>query len=516
MQFRTPIYYSEIFETKPGETEINQLLVQFEKTSAFFTLATINSLLSFYDRSKKNASVVQGYLCANFTDENLFERIINKFPNDLMADRPIFHRWQLLALMKRVLQNDNAGGLNTELDAKARHKLGEVCLIQNDVLFPEELNERLEQATNDGLEPNLSELFLQLIAGFELFNPAEELYAVVRSDEFYKIFERHSSKYKFSDGESVLERFTRLTGLNLRHYLWMIFCLCVVYKYETKSLEELLQNPAKRNISKKNLFSNTTLPETEVNAFFRLLATDITTLSEEVQTSINKGNTISDYEFTSFRTYPLYFLDDEQDIVSVIDFTFLTEKLSAGIFHTISNSIREGENDWRTFSSFWGRVFEEYVNDRLREAFPLSSQRLYANPFFDRINEEAFDSVIDYGDSLVVMEHKGTYLTIAEKYSGKRDLFLKGIEKNIGKGVRQITKKLATLFTGLNPDTFSQRDETGAQALYSFDIQDLGRVKKIYPIIIAAITPIKSAAIPAHTAYREFFIPTLPKYKARI
>lgn len=485
MQFRIPIYYSEIFGINLGEEGLGEILAQFEKTSTFQTLAAINSLLSFYDRDKNTAGDVQDFLFANFTDEGLYEMVKKKFPHEQMANRPIFHRWQLLALMKRILCKEVEGLLNPDVDAAARYKLGEACLIQNDVLNPEELNRRLEEATNKDLASTLSELFLQLIVSFELFNPAEDMYAIARSDEFCNLLERRSLEYKFSNGESVPERFAKLTGLSLRHYLWMIFCVCVVYKYESKSLPKLLEEPAKRNIRKSTIFSNTNLSQEEVNAFFRLLATDITTFGELMRSSSGKPKINQDYEYTAFRTYPLYYLDDKQDVLSVIDFTFLTEKLSAGVFHTISNSIRENENkDWHTFSGFWGKIFDEYVNDRLREAFPLWSQRLYTNPFFDRMNEEAFDSVIDYGDSLIVMEHKGTYLAIAEKYSGQSDLFLKGIEKNIGKGIKQLAEKLAIVFADSTPDTFSQRDASGATILFGFSNKDSGRVEKIYPIII--------------------------------
>lgn len=485
MLSRLPIYYSDIYETKPEESELNELLAQFDGLSTFRLLAMINTLLSFFDRTEERARYVQGFLFQNLTTEDLFERVKKKFPTSAMTQRPIFHRQQLLALMKRVLLKEQEGELNPNDDLVARHKLGEACLLQNELLDNEDHNKRLEHAAVVGEEDILTELFAQLLFTVELSNPADVLYAIVRSDEFCKILERRSCEFKFSNGESILDRFTRLTGLKLHRYIWMFFCLCIVYLNESESLEELINDPAKFNVSKATVFSNTSLSEEEVNAFFHQIATNPATIIEMLRNTNTKVSLVSDYDFTAFRTYPLYYVNEQQDIASPIDFTFLTEKLSAGVFHTISNSIRTEDNkDWHSFSGFWGMVFDEYVNDRLRTLFPLIAQRFYSNPFLDRANQEAFDSVIDYGDSLVVMEYKGTYLTLDAKYSGQADALLAGIGKNLGKGVKQIAAKLEAIFNSAEHDTFSQRDNSNEHKLYTFGSQDLNRVRKIYPVMV--------------------------------
>lgn len=485
MPSRLPINYSDVYETRPGESDLNELLAQFDSLSTFRLLAMINTLLSFYEKTEERARYVQGFLFQNLTTEDLFERVKKKFPNSAMTQRPIFHRQQLLALMKRILLKEPEGEFNPNDDIEARHKLGKACLLQNELLDNEEHNKRLEQATVAGEEAVLTELFTQLLFTVELSNPADVLHSIVRSDEFCKILERRSSEFKFSNGESILDRFTRLTGLKLHRYIWMVFCLCIVYLSESESLEELINNPAKFNVSKASVFSNTDLSEEEVNAFFHQIATNLTTIIEMLRNTNARVPLVSDYDFTAFRTYPLYYVNEQQDIASTIDFTFLTEKLSAGVFHTISNSIRTEDNkDWHPFSGFWGMIFDEYVNDRLRTLFPLIAQRFYSNPFLDRANEEAFDSVIDYGDSLVVMEHKGTYLTLDAKYSGQTDTLLAGIGKNMGKGVRQIADKLEAIFNPAEHDTFSQRDGSNEHKLYTFGNQDLNRVRKIYPVMV--------------------------------
>ena len=476
-----PIYYSDFFDSGHGEAELSDLLAPFQKAPTFRLLAMLNTLLSFYSTDEDNAREVQGFLFANLTDEELYKRVQLKFPNDKMTRRPIFHRQQLLALMKRVLLKDAEGELDPNHDKDARYRLGLACLMQNDLLNNEEQTKRLEEAKAEGEEAVLSELFAQLIVTAELFNPAEVMHAVVRSDEFFNILERRSEEFRFSNGESVLDRFRRITGLELRRYLWMVFGLCIAYKSESEDLKGLIDNPGKFNINKSTIFANTDLSEEEIRLFFDQMASDLAKITEELRNPKGRVPLIPDYDLLAFRTYPLYQVGEQGDVFSTIDFTFLTEKLSAGVFYAIGNSVRTEENkDWHTFSGFWGNVFEDYVNDRLRDYFPMTSQRFYANPFFDKAEEEAFDGVIDYGNSLVVMEHKGTYLTLDAKYSGQLDELIKGLSLNIAKGVVQIADKLEATFKSGEHETFTQRGETPL----AFRDEDIKRVRKIYPVII--------------------------------
>jgi hypothetical protein len=60
------------------------------------------------------------------------------------------------------------------------------------------------------------------------------------------------------------------------------------------------------------------------------------------------------------------------------------------------------------------------------------SNRLYANTYFKKKKNrsiEVSDSVLDYGDSLILIEHKGGYLSLEEKYSDDVDELLKGVAK---------------------------------------------------------------------------------------
>jgi len=485
MPIRMPICFSDVYDRKPDTDELRQLLQPYSKIPTFRMIAMLNTLLSFYDGDEEQAKRIQGFFLQNLTDEDLFERLKQKFSNESVTRRPVFHRQQFLVLMKDLLLKEEDGERDPNLDVASRHDLGKACLMVNDRLNNEEQNRRLEQLSDSDEEAVLSELFVQLLVGAELYNPADVVHSVVRSDEFFRIIERRAAKFNFSNGETIQQRFHRITGLGLRRYFWLMFCLCVVYKHESEDLEGLMQDPGKFNIAKGQVFAKTNLTADEISRFFAQTASDLTSLTELIKAERGRVPLLGDYDFVPMRTYPLYDLSQEHGTVSTIDFTFLTEKLSAGIFHDISNSIRRERNrDWHTFSGFWGNVFEEYVNDRWRDLYPLETRSFYASPYLDQKNEEVFDGAIDYGEALVVMEYKGTYLTLDAKYSGNLETLMEGIALNVGKGVEQIVNGLQAVFgVGAN-DTFSQRGQDRRDIVYSFGIGDIKRVKVVYPVIV--------------------------------
>lgn len=485
MPIRMPICFSDVYDRTPDEAELDQLLQPLCRIPTFRMIAMLNTLLSFYDDNEEQAKRIQGFLLQNLTDEELFERLRQKFPNESVTRRPVFHRQQLLVLMKRLLLKSEEGECDPNADVESRYVLGKACLIVNDLLNNEEQNRRLEQLSEANEEAVLSELFVQLLVAAELYNPADVLHSVVRSDEFFRIIDRRAAEFQFSNGETIQQRFSRLSGIELRRYFWLIFCLCVVYKHESEDLEGLMRNPGKFNVAKSSVFAKTNLTPDEIERFFGHATIDLVTLTKLVKEQRGRVPLMFEYDVTPMRTYPLYDVSQEHGTVSPMDFTFLTEKLSAGVFHDISNSIRREKNkDWHTFSGFWGNIFEEYVNDRWRDAFPLKTQRFYASPYLDRTNEEVFDGVLDYGEALVVMEYKGTYLTLDAKYSGDLEKLMEGIALNVGKGVEQIASGLHAVFGEGANDTFSERGKNLSDVVYSFGHNDIKRVKVVYPVII--------------------------------
>lgn len=477
MPIRSPIYFSELYGDEPSEDDVKKKINQFANVPTVQLLAMINTFLSFYRHDEEEkANYVQGFLIQNFASEEVRKRL----PKDI-KDRLFFHRQQLLFLIKKLLLKDTDGKQDPNHEVDARYELGLTCLMINDLLNNKEQTEKLEALKDENEEAILSELFVQLIGSSELSNPADVMHSIVRSEEFFNIFQRRKEEMKFKNDQTVTERFREVTGLDLQQYLWMTFCLCVVYEFASEKPEDLIENPGKFNIDVNTIFAKTDLSDDSVRAFFKTATTNINGLIETLRKA--SGPMLPELEFTAFRTYPLFYLNEAQTVATTLDFQFITDKLSAGVFHSILNSIKvEGNKDWHSFTGFWGMVFQDYVNDRLREVFPLNGERFYSSPILTKENQEAFDGAIDYGNALVVIEYKGTYLTREAKYSGQLETLMEGINKNVGKGVTQLADGIEKVFGTNQQDNFSQ--QTGGKVVYTFGKEDVKRVKKIYPVII--------------------------------
>lgn len=101
--FATPILYSDLTGGRPTEAEADAILAAFRRKPTFLMLAMINALISFRQREADRANYVQGFLFSNLIEDELFERAKRKFARHRMEERPLFHRQQLLTIMRRVL-----------------------------------------------------------------------------------------------------------------------------------------------------------------------------------------------------------------------------------------------------------------------------------------------------------------------------------------------------------------------------------------------------------------------------
>ena len=148
-KMRLPIYFSDLTDQVPTENQIDELISSFERNPTFLMLAMLNSFLSFYEQDDRQAyTYLQGVLFTNLTDHELFKRAQQKFPNEEMGSRPMFHRQQMLVLLKKILLVAEANGEhnpNSPDNKEARYALGKLALMTNDVLNPKDQQTRLSE-----------------------------------------------------------------------------------------------------------------------------------------------------------------------------------------------------------------------------------------------------------------------------------------------------------------------------------------------------------------------------------
>lgn len=360
----------------------------------------------------------------------------------------------------------------------------------SDLLFPEEQDENLNAAAGDR-ERVGDELMAQMLFQFELYHVPDVYQAVARNNEYFEIFERRAAEFRFSDEQTLGEKFALLTGLEITRYLRMYFSIWVLHNsLQNSDPLQINANPGIINFDEERVFALMDLRPEERELFFRAVVKPLATLIEGVKRDAS-SNRKWQFDFTTFRNHPLVHNSDAKRGFTCIAYPFLIEKLASGVYHTILNSWPEKHPDRALFQAYWGKVFEQFANDRLRDGYPASTlvNRFYPNPFFRRRRSgslrEISDAIVDYGDTLVLIEHKGGYLSLDEKYSGDVSKLLKGVADKFGKAIKQLSRSIENLFheNGSTRDSFGQVDEEGRWQ-ETLSVDELRRVRRVYPVLV--------------------------------
>jgi hypothetical protein len=486
-----PISYSELYGTRPTEDQLVELISSFKTEPTFISLAMWNLMISLFEGHREKYKFLQGFFIQNLIRHDLKSRVEQAAALNSKSPRPVFGRWQLLALMKKVLiESRNDGVRDPRYDDDARRMLGDACLMMSDLLFPQEQEERLNEAAGDR-ERVSDELMAQMLFQFELYHVPDVYQAVARNNEYFNIFEQRASEFRFSDDQTLGQKFTVLTGLKLPQYLRMYFSIWVLHNsLQNSDPLAINANPSIINFDKERVFGLMDVKPEEREVFFRTVVTTLPSLTEDVNRD-NGSTRLWQLDYTTFRNHPLVNNSDSARGFTCIAYPFLTEKLASGVYHTILSSWPEKHPDRARFQGYWGKVFEQFANDRLNDGYPPSplANRFYATPFFQKKQSGAFievsDAVLDYGDALVLIEHKGGYLSLDEKYSGEVTNLLNGVGEKFGKAIKQLSRSIGKLFNEdpLVRDSFGQLDGDGHwNARLSAD--ELQRIRRVYPVLV--------------------------------
>jgi hypothetical protein len=396
--------------------------------------------------------------------------------------------------------------------------VGTLALMANDLLNPSEQAQRLDKKedTSEDHRRRYEEFCIQMLPLSELSNPAEVIPALVRNDEYFKIFEEgaKAGKFLFIDGDSIADRFLKLTGLNLNDYLLMILSIYTYYEgtaHAEGAVKQLIEKPQTFNLGVNEIFRKMRFSEDEVRAFFQQTAIGTEGLAAVCKAIRSESPLLQQHDFTAFRTYPLVYTREEQDFATLIDHSFLTEKISTGVYYNVklpleqaankdivegdeeaAKTVKTAERDHRRFLGYWGEAFDIYTNDRLSDARPRGLKHFFRSPHYDeppsKSDHEAFDAVLHYGRDVILIEHKGKYIDLASKYSGDREKFLAELtgSKRIGEAISQLADNIQLVFDNRKDAkgrTFHDREVSGKPAK-RFDLRQIQRVRRIYPLII--------------------------------
>jgi hypothetical protein len=178
-------------------------------------------------------------------------------------------------------------------------------------------------------------------------------------------------------------------------------------------------------------------------------------LKNEIIKSDNGAN-----DATPFRKFPMIqHIDPEAggspEAHLMIDNLSFLEKVQTGPYWVAN----EGHSE--NLSTFWGAVFEKYVNDLLDRACSGTNARFFPDPRQDgRPYVQICDGLVATENAVVLIESKANMFRADSKYRGDRFRLLREIEKKwvrnekgSKKGVEQLAAAVRLLFDGNAPQS---------------------------------------------------------------
>lgn len=474
------IKYSDIVGRRPHLNTLKKTLRQLKLSSTLFALTRINTLLGrqkIMDEGPSAMRDLQSLLVTNYIDDILraeIETAIRRFRNAASAPSQfaVFTRQQILNLLRlAILVCKEESSVLVDGQTVGAYQLGQSCVMMNDHL----LTPREERAINEGgVTKRSKHIALQLAPIMELYNPLDLQRAVVRAETLFSDL-LHSpemlaiAKHQLH-GLDISQAFFDATGITLNRYREIV--LVMLTPILGHSQEQLIGSQNLTLFQRARMIRDTKLQPEEFESYLSLDC--ISVREAKKRFASKKGKILPHFNYVLFRTKPLLELDN--GTIFWTDPCFLLEKLGAGIYWTIVDSLRGSQKD--TALTAFGYLFEIYINGILSRLSPKNGT-LLASPKYQN-GDNAFDSMFFRADQLIVLEYKASFMKIEAKYSGKIKLFENELDKKFGvnKGVIQLAKHIQRLF----PHDGSKRDAIPALDLITQ--QSKRSIRKITPVLI--------------------------------
>jgi len=271
------------------------------------------------------------------------------------------------------------------------------------------------------------------------------------------------------DWIDVAGEYQNATGLTPEENEAMIFGAHARYGEDLSKL--LYREPGVLPLKESN-FATTAIKPERVSAFLDSLAATPYTMAQELLVRDNGPN-----DLTIFRKYPLVqqfynlHLKTAWCGFLMMDNVFFLDKVLTGPYWHANATY--GQRIHR----FWGSVFEKYANELMRRALEGTNSQYLPDPRpINDPNVQICDGLVLAGDSLVLMEYKGSVFRADTKYSGNHVVlaaeigkkFVHDHESKNKKGVVQLAEAVKALFGPDGSDLFPQIDLKKIKRVYLY------------------------------------------------
>jgi len=439
------ITYREILGKEPELPALHKILKKYERREVIFLLAKVNCLLGTW----QNAPYYE-------LDERFSNYLLGDFHLQLKElrrasdTRVVFSRFTLLYLIKQacIACPEKGAQVNTR---RAHSEIGICCLMANDLVLPfvpKETDGTLERLTN--LLP-FSDYVSQEHYSMEIGRTQIIL------DEILKL-PLLAARSDFVDIEVLFQKYL---GLDLRTFCELSFGCSS--KFIKVKLEELEANP-ETAVLRSSYFAKSKIPSDKIAQFFSKTTITESSFVDKVDQSKDRPRN----DLTVFQAFPL--IEIANEVFACLDPGFIIDKAGRGLYWTLFFALPDEHRG--KLASFWGAVFELYINYVLSKSYEASGIFFSESKFSN--GDGAFDAFILEGRNFIVFEHKSSVIRADAKYAGdpsklKKELDLKFIEGDTAgsKGLGQLSKHLARFLGG---------DKLGDLSCANVD--------KVYPVLV--------------------------------
>jgi hypothetical protein len=420
--------YSDVVPgTKSIENPYWNLLRQTPVIGGVGMLASVNSILSEHRAAHRDVHKI-------LNERLLTTELVAKIAAHEVGGpgfAGVFTRIGCLQLMRHLLLYGN-GSLNEA--GQTEKQLGELALLTNEFLQPD--------SVKNPSQPETLELLLSFLPVWDVYNPRDLAYALSRM--FLILTEilpgNDPEVRKLASRIGINTSNIMIGSLPLNDFIAAVFGL---FAYGRQ-----LKGPEHAIFDVRQIFANVGFPP----GILRKLVADRALTAAEFRKRLSGGKPRTRKSFNEelarrsfvadslniFRQAPLLKLDTNRMLI--LDLDFLVELLTSGVYWSIFDSLPKNLRE--PFRELWGRLFELYAVDLLKQFYPplaaiLSADLEYAGG--------QIDALLDFGEVVIVFEIKSSLLTEPAKRRGSKPDFVADYERKFVRNAKGKPKALVQL-----------------------------------------------------------------------
>lgn len=306
------------------------------------------------------------------------------------------------------------------------HDFGELMLKSGELLYKKHVfvEDELDAYANIAAE---------FLPTFEITSQTDPLFSFLR---FYiwltKIIPRIPTNLLKFDPETEFKKLYPFAIITYAEFV-AAFALHAITERQNQTYDKPIDATLR-----KQWFKNSSVPASMIEKMFESVSFSLSSMPEPKDT-LGYG----DFEFLKDRPYFLYNGD-----MYMLDYEFALGKLESAVIWRVLRSLPEKKKE--PWLSYWGLVFEEYVNWMLETYSEPTLHKLNPNPTYSDSTDQICDQIVVCGDTAVLIEAKLGTCTAADRHSGDYKRIKAYLEDKLveSKGVNQLLNASRILSLG--------------------------------------------------------------------